>query len=95
MLKQLYTDCVQKILYLTQELTDDFRLNYCRLWQALLNRDRESIRRYCLELNAGEKLYRLLACMITARAWDNVDRGITNSKRTKVEVSTCTNMYWF
>ena len=70
----------------TQELTDDFRLNYCRLWQALLNRDREAIRRYCLKLNAGEKLYRLLACMITARSWKNVDGGITNSKRTNVEV---------
>ena len=70
----------------TQELTDDFRLSYCHLWQALLNRDREAIRHYCLKLNAGEKLYRLLACMITARSWENVDGGITNSKRTKVEV---------
>ena len=77
---------MHNILYsCPQKLTDDFRLNYCRLWQALIDRDREAIRKYCLELNAGEKLYRLLACMITARSWENVEGGITNSKRTKIE----------
>ena len=54
-------------------------------WQALIDRDGEAIHKYCLELNAGEKLYRLLACMITARSWENVEGGITNSKRTEIE----------
>ena len=68
-----------------QELSDDFRMNYCRLWQALISDDQKAIRRSCEELQAGS-LYRLLACMVTARAWANIESGITNSNRSHREV---------
>ena len=69
-----------------QQLTDSFRLTYCHLWRALLNRDDGAIKQYCLALNAKE-LYPLLACMVTARAWDKIQSGIiSNSQRTRAEV---------
>ncbi|XP_044128522.1 aarF domain-containing protein kinase 1 [Bufo gargarizans] len=60
---------------LYQELTDNFRLNYCHLWQALLAADMAGVRRYSQRLGAGD-LYPLFACMLTARSWDSVSRGI-------------------
>ncbi|XP_040266838.1 aarF domain-containing protein kinase 1 isoform X2 [Bufo bufo] len=60
---------------LYQELTDNFRLNYCHLWQALLAADMAGVRRYSQRLGAGD-LYPLFACMLTARSWDSVNRGI-------------------
>ena len=70
---------------LTQHLTDEFRLNYCNLWQALITGNQDAVKYYCEELQAGQ-LYRLLACMVTARAWTSIETGITNSKRSVVEV---------
>ncbi|XP_073494244.1 aarF domain-containing protein kinase 1 isoform X3 [Phyllobates terribilis] len=60
---------------LYQELTDNFRLNYCHLWQALISADMTGIRIYSQRLGAGE-LYALFACVLTARSWDSVTRGI-------------------
>lgn len=68
-----------------QELSDKFRVNYCKLWQALINEDQAAIKHYCMELHAGS-LYKLLACMVTARAWAKIERGITNSGRSVEEV---------
>lgn len=68
-----------------QSLSDEFRVNYCKLWQALINDDQAAIKHYCVELNAGE-LYRLLACMVTARSWAKIESGITNSSRSRTEV---------
>lgn len=69
-----------------QELSDDFRVSYCKLWQALIREDQVAIKQHCVELHAGS-LYRLLACMVTARAWANIEAGITNSNRSEAEVS--------
>ncbi|XP_077123584.1 aarF domain-containing protein kinase 1 [Ranitomeya variabilis] len=60
---------------LYQELTDNFRLNYCHLWQALIAADMTAIRIYSQRLGAGE-LYALFACVLTARSWHSVTRGI-------------------
>ncbi|XP_075049593.1 aarF domain-containing protein kinase 1 [Mixophyes fleayi] len=69
---------------LYQELSDSFRLNYCRLWQALLAADVNGVRRYSQRLGAGE-LYPLFACMLTARSWDSVNRGIDRSPVSREE----------
>ncbi|XP_066463713.1 aarF domain-containing protein kinase 1 isoform X2 [Eleutherodactylus coqui] len=60
---------------LYQELTDNFRLNYCHLWQALIAADMNGVRKYSQRLGVGD-LYPLFACMLTARSWDSVNRGI-------------------
>ena len=74
------------VFVILQELSDEFRVSYCKLWQALIQEDQLAIKQYCMELQAGS-LYRLLACMVTARAWANIETGITNSTRTKAEVT--------
>ncbi|XP_070787540.1 aarF domain-containing protein kinase 1 isoform X1 [Pituophis catenifer annectens] len=60
---------------LYQVLTDSFRLDYCRLWQALIKADIKQIKKYSQHLGAGD-LYPLFACMLTARSWESVNKGI-------------------
>ncbi|XP_074091727.1 aarF domain-containing protein kinase 1 isoform X4 [Macrotis lagotis] len=60
---------------LYQILTDEFRMDYCHLWQALIKADMKRVKMYSQRLGAGE-LYPLFACMLTARSWDSVSRGI-------------------
>ncbi|XP_053553333.1 aarF domain-containing protein kinase 1 isoform X2 [Bombina bombina] len=60
---------------LYQVLTDSFRLDYCGLWQSLISADMKGVRKYSQRLGAGE-MYPLFACMLTARSWDSVNRGI-------------------
>ena len=60
-------------------------MTYCRLWQALINKDLASVKRYSEQLNAGQ-LYRLLASMICARAWDSIASGIDQAPLTQKEV---------
>ena len=70
---------------LSQVLTEEFRMKYCRLWQALINKDLEAVRKYSEQLNAGQ-LYRLLASMICARAWDSIASGIDQAPMSQNEV---------
>ncbi|XP_075700605.1 aarF domain-containing protein kinase 1 isoform X2 [Rhinoderma darwinii] len=70
---------------LYQELTDNFRLNYCHLWQALIAADMDGVRRYSQRLGAGD-LYPLFACMLTARSWNSVNRGIDRGSVSAEEV---------
>jgi len=39
---------------LYRELKDEFRLNYCKLWKALVLRDTKNIEKYSKLLGAGE-----------------------------------------
>lgn len=69
-------------LYLT--LTDKFRMNYCNMWMALLHADVKGVERWGRELGVGD-LYGLLACMMTARSWKAVQKGIEVQKPTAEE----------
>ncbi|XP_029453533.1 uncharacterized aarF domain-containing protein kinase 1 isoform X1 [Rhinatrema bivittatum] len=69
---------------LYQVLTEEFRIDYCRLWQSLINADMKGVQRYSRRLGAGD-LYPLFACMLTARSWKSVSRGINKSSVTKAE----------
>uniref|UniRef100_A0A3P8TC70 AarF domain-containing protein kinase 1 n=1 Tax=Amphiprion percula TaxID=161767 RepID=A0A3P8TC70_AMPPE len=62
---------------LYQVLQPDFRLDYCRLWQALINSDMSGMERYSRRLGAGD-LYPLFACVLTARSWKAVNAGISS-----------------
>ena len=70
---------------LYQQLTQEFRLLYCRLWKGLISHDMEAIKTYCTALNAGE-LYPLLACIITGRTWNSIEHGISTIARSSQEV---------
>ncbi|KAJ7417635.1 putative aarF domain-containing protein kinase 1 [Willisornis vidua] len=63
---------------LYQVLSDSFRMDYCRLWQALIKADMKRVQKYSRRLGAGD-LYPLFACMLTARSWESVNRGIDQS----------------
>lgn len=69
-------------LYAT--LTDEFRLNYCSLWQCLISADEEGIQTYAGKLGISS-LFRLFACMVTARSWKAVTKGIDKEKFTQAE----------
>ncbi|XP_062037533.1 aarF domain-containing protein kinase 1 isoform X1 [Lepus europaeus] len=71
---------------LYQVLTDEFRLDYCRLWQSLIWTDMKRVKTYSERLGAGD-LYPLFACMLTARSWDSVNRGISRAPVTATEDS--------
>ena len=71
---------------MVQKLTDDFRISYCRLWQSLIKADLDGIKKYCIELNAGQ-MYPLLACIISGRSWNSIMGGISNKSINAAEVS--------
>ncbi|XP_056349609.1 aarF domain-containing protein kinase 1 isoform X3 [Oenanthe melanoleuca] len=63
---------------LYQVLSESFRMDYCRLWQALIKADMKRVQKYSRRLGAGD-WYPLFACMLTARSWESVNRGIDQS----------------
>ncbi|KAL2789645.1 aarF domain-containing protein kinase 1 isoform e, partial [Daubentonia madagascariensis] len=69
---------------LYQVLTEEFRLDYCHLWQSLIWTDMKRVEEYSQRLGAGD-LYPLFACMLTARSWDSVNRGISQAPVTATE----------
>ncbi|CAI5764326.1 aarF domain-containing protein kinase 1 [Podarcis lilfordi] len=80
---------------LYQVLSENFRLDYCRLWQALIKSDMKRVQKYSRRLGAGD-LYPLFACMLTARSWESVNRGIDQlpvTKQEDVEIRTNAAMY--
>lgn len=60
-------------------------MDYCRLWQALIKADMKRVQKYSRRLGAGD-LYPLFACMLTARSWESVNRGIDQSPVSASEV---------
>ncbi|XP_034714278.1 aarF domain-containing protein kinase 1 isoform X2 [Etheostoma cragini] len=85
---------------LYQVLESDFRLNYCRLWQALIKGDMPGVERYSLRLGAGD-LYPLFACVLTARSWAAINVGISSvpvthseGKAFEVEESSTLTLTW-
>ncbi|KAE9556728.1 hypothetical protein FO519_000134 [Halicephalobus sp. NKZ332] len=65
-------------------LPDDFRIDYCNLWNALLKPDKDQIRKICMKMNVGE-LYDLFSCMVTSRSWQSVTQGVHKTGPTKAE----------
>ncbi len=51
------------------------RYTYAEFWQAIIKRDVEAIRTAATALGVGE-LYGLFACMVTARSWNAIQRGM-------------------
>jgi len=71
---------------LYSQLSSQFRYNYAEFWQAIINRDQEGIKTASVELGVGE-LYGLFACMVTARSWDKIEKGLEVSTKDKNESS--------
>ena len=69
---------------LYQTLSDEFRMNYCKLWMGLIKNNMDDIKYYSQQMNAGD-LYPLFACMLTARSWQAVSSGLDKKKYTNQE----------
>ncbi|KAF9539638.1 hypothetical protein EC957_005149 [Mortierella hygrophila] len=72
---------------LYRELSPEFRLDYARLWTAVIDSDEEAIKRHALSLG-GIDAYELFACILTGRDWDVIqDAKLTKQVRNKEETS--------
>ncbi|KAF2363780.1 UbiB domain [Trinorchestia longiramus] len=56
-------------------VSDSIRRSYSQFWLAILGKDVDGIAKYGRELGVGD-LSGLFACMVTARSWDSITRGI-------------------
>lgn len=65
-------------LYTT--LPEKFRLNYSQMWLAIINADLENIKKYGIELGAGD-LFPLLAGILVAKPWEAIAAGLTKPKK--------------
>jgi aarF domain-containing kinase len=70
---------------LYKELSDDFRLSYARLWQALINGHEQEIERASMALGGGSA-YRLFSSILTHRSWDKVRMRSLDQPRTLSEI---------
>ncbi|CAD5225149.1 unnamed protein product [Bursaphelenchus okinawaensis] len=53
---------------------------------AILKPDKDEIQKICTKMGVGE-LFGLFACIVTARSWDSVTKGITKVKSTAAETT--------
>ena len=64
---------------LYKKLSNSFRLDYSKLWTAMILGDKEQIKTACTNMNVGPA-YTLLSAILTMRPWDD----IVNEDRSKV-----------
>ena len=56
---------------LYRALPSDLRLNYAKLWRAILYGDERGVARYAARMGAGD-MYKLWASMLTTKSWEHV-----------------------
>uniref|UniRef100_A0A914HJJ0 ABC1 atypical kinase-like domain-containing protein n=1 Tax=Globodera rostochiensis TaxID=31243 RepID=A0A914HJJ0_GLORO len=71
-------------LYCT--LPDELRIDYAKLWIALIRPDKDEMRRVCERMNIGE-YYGLFACIVSMRSWKSVSEGISRTEIDETERS--------
>jgi aarF domain-containing kinase len=72
---------------LYKQMSDEFRLDYCRLWRGIVLGDGEMIKTTCEHMKVGPA-YTLLAAMLTMRPWGDIvaqDRNKLQQKNSKGE----------
>ncbi|CAG2113844.1 unnamed protein product [Medioppia subpectinata] len=57
------------------QLTEKFRHEYSRMWLAVINADVSQMKVWSKALGVGD-LYPLLACIMTAKPWNAIQRGL-------------------
>lgn len=68
-----------------QDLNNEFRYQYSKLWLSILSVDRNGMRTHTGKLGIRGDLYPLFACMVTGRPWESVVAGVTKSTPTAAE----------
>jgi aarF domain-containing kinase len=74
-----------------QKLPDELRLNYARLWLAVIKPDMDEVQKISSKLGIDEKYYKLFACILTLRPWKSIVSGITRTKLDEAEVTLILN----
>ena len=72
---------------LYKPLSEEFRREYCRLWNSLILGDTKEIEYHCRNLNAGDA-YPLLSAILTMRPWNDIisdDMNRLQKKASKAE----------
>jgi aarF domain-containing kinase len=72
---------------LYKQLPDEFRREYCRLWNALILGDMQEIEKHCRNLKAGDA-FPLLSAILTMKPWNDIiskDVDSLHSKGSKTE----------
>lgn len=76
--------CSYRIHFLCcRDLNKDLRLNYAKMWRAIIFADEAGIRKYTAKLGAGD-MYKLWASMLTTKSWDKVIDETKDSNRLRV-----------
>jgi len=68
------------------QMKNDVRLNYCKLWQSLIERDLEGIKKYSYQLGI-EEYYGIFACMVAGRSWESIQSGIAEKNVSSQELN--------
>lgn len=76
---------------LYSNLSSKFRYDYSQLWLSILQRDKEKMRVYSMELGLPQELYGIFACMVTGRPWVSIMAGIERTKIDANEKNTIQN----
>jgi aarF domain-containing kinase len=71
--------------FLYKTLPEELRIDYAKLWLALLRADKDEIQKISERMNVGQ-YYGLFACIISMRSWQAVSEGISKSKLSETEV---------
>ncbi|XP_076637322.1 aarF domain containing kinase 1 isoform X2 [Colletes latitarsis] len=60
-------------------LSNEFRVEYSKLWLAILDGDKSAMQMHCAKLGVAD-LYGLLACMVSGRSWNTIMAGVQRTK---------------
>ncbi|XP_066596976.1 aarF domain-containing kinase 1-like [Prorops nasuta] len=65
-------------------LSNDFRLEYSKLWLAIMNGDKTAMKIHCKNLGVTD-FYGILVCMVSGRSWNTIINGVQKTQYTKSE----------
>lgn len=74
---------------LYRTVPDDLRLNYARLWTAVIEGDEESIEKYCTGVGGSD--HRLFASLLTGREWHTIRDAQLSVPRSALEKERVAN----
>ncbi|XP_076164416.1 aarF domain containing kinase 1 [Ptiloglossa arizonensis] len=60
-------------------LSNEFRVEYSKLWLAILDGNKAAMQMHCAKLGVAD-LYGLLACMVSGRSWNTIMTGVQKTK---------------
>lgn len=76
---------------LYSNLSRKFRYDYSQLWLSILQRDKDKMRHFSMELGLPKTLYGVFACMVTGRPWVSIMAGVQKTNIDEKEKNTIQN----